>query len=160
MSLKNKFNRVAEDKSQLQEFANKVCDSMDDGEEGFKEILSEKQIESIAKLVSKEEFTNSIPSLKFVGVELPSSGNFDASQYEPFTCLNCEGEVKENLVVLFSESIKFIFSFDVIEGNTYSQFGNYGDIPPATYDELGKAGYNCAVIILKNIAIICTWDNN
>ena len=44
MSLKNKFNRVAEDKSQLQEFANKVCGSMDDGEGEFSPILSEEQI--------------------------------------------------------------------------------------------------------------------
>lgn len=126
----------------------------------MRRMFSEKQIETIAKSVSKEEFINSIPSLKFVGVELPSSGDFDVSQYEPFTCLNCKGEVKGNLVVLFSESIKFIFSFDEIGGNTYSQFGNYGDIPPATYVELGKASYNCAVIILKNIAIICTYDNS
>ena len=48
-NLKNKFNRVAEDKSQLQEFANKVCDSMDDGEGEFSPIPTEEQIEKLIK---------------------------------------------------------------------------------------------------------------
>ena len=40
MSLKNKFNRVATDNSQLQEFANSVCDAFDSGDGEFKPVSS------------------------------------------------------------------------------------------------------------------------
>lgn len=35
MELKNKYNRVADDRQQLQEFTNKVCDSLDNGKDNF-----------------------------------------------------------------------------------------------------------------------------
>ena len=46
-TLKNKFNRVATDNSQLQEFTDKVCETLDNGEGEMKEIPSTEEIEKI-----------------------------------------------------------------------------------------------------------------
>jgi len=45
--LKNKFNRVGADASQLQEFADNVCNAFDDGEDGFKKIPGEEEITNV-----------------------------------------------------------------------------------------------------------------
>ena len=81
MSLKNKFNRVATDNSQLQEFANQVCDAFDNGEGGFKPVgasdipvfdITVEEHEGEITVIMSEEDRNDIYEHKYpmIGVHI------------------------------------------------------------------------------------------
>ena len=124
MGLKNEFNRVATDNSQLQKFTDEVCDALDNGQGQMASFSNGAKIESLVGFAFRRE-DNYEQYSENIGVDL--------KKWSQFIVINGDLEISDikihiddfNGLIIFTSTMRFWFipAYHLNEGGTYDIVG-------------------------------------